>query len=303
MMYGQTDREDFVGFESCNDNAVNMLFTWNDAGDLSGMLINLACPAQCQELGEFFSADFWHNVREAVTERYGTDVHLLPQCAPAGDFSPHLLADQKEEHDLRSRIDTDDRGIIARRIMTAVEEGLETASPKQNTIDLMHEVRTVHVPRMMVTKEEYELEKRIHHMSEAELEKQPYGFKRVWPFGLICDLITRYEQQTEHSEHKIEMHVIRLGDAVLATNPFELFADYGMRIRCRSRALQTFLVQLADGSGNGYYLPTRRALNGGHYSALTKSNWVGPEGGAVLVEETLHSINKLFTDKEYPRAR
>jgi hypothetical protein len=122
--------------------------------------------------------------------------------------------------------------------MKAVEEGLETASPKQNTIDLMHEVRTVHVPRMMVTKKEY-----------------------------------------------------------------ELFSDYGMRIRCRSRALQTFLVQLADGSGNGYYLPTRRALNGGHYSALTKSNWVGPEGGAVLVEETLHSINKLFTDKEYPRAR
>ncbi len=303
MMYGRTDLESFSGFESCNDNAVNMLFTWNEGGDLSGILVNLACPAQCQEIEEFFSADFWHNVRAAVAERYGADVHLLPQCAPAGDFSPHLLADQKEEHDLRTRIGLDDRGIIARRIMAAVDEGLSSASEKQAETELVHEVRTLHLPRKMVTKEEYEHEKRIRGMSKEELEKQPYGFKRVWPFSLISDLVARYEQQNEHPEHVIEMHVIRIGDAVFATNPFELFADYGMRIRCRSKALQTFLVQLADGSGDGGYLPTQRALDGGHYSALTKSNWVGPEGGAVLVEETLQSINTLFKDKEYPRTQ
>jgi len=41
----------------------------------------------------------------------------------------------------------------------------------------------------------------------------------------------------------------------LATNPFELFLDYGMRIKARSKALQTFVVQLAcDSSG---YLPTQ----------------------------------------------
>ena len=68
-------------------------------------------------------------------------------------------------------------------------------------------------------------------------------------------------------------------------------------------ALQTFLVQLGDGSGNGFYLPTRRALAGGHYSALIKSNWVGPEGGQILVEETLATIAELFADESYPTTR
>jgi hypothetical protein len=90
---------------------------------------------------------------------------------------------------------------------------------------------------------------------------------------------------------------------VFATNPFELFVDYGQRIRCRSKALQTFLVQLADGSDNGFYLPTQRALDGGHYSALIKSNWVGPAGGAKLVEETLTAINALFPNAAYARTR
>lgn len=103
--------------------------------------------------------------------------------------------------------------------------------------------------------------------------------------------------------HVTECHVIRLGDVVFATNPFELFMDYGARIRARGNALQTFLVQLADGSGDGFYLPTERALAGGHYSALIKSNWVGPEGGTILVDRTVAMINTLFQDKDYPRTR
>ena len=302
-MYGKTDREDLFGFESCDDHAVNMLFTRDQAGELTGIVVNLACTSQCDESLWALSADFWHNVREAVAERYGAAVHLLPQCAPAGDLSPHLLTDQKEEKDLRDRVGVDDKGIIARRIMAAVDEGLATASPSEDTVEFVHEVKTFYLPRLMVTEEQYELEKRIHAMSEQERAQQPFGFDRIWPFGLVCDLIARYEQQEAHPVHDVESHVIRLGDVVLASNPFELFVDYGVRIRCQSRALQTFLVQLADGSDDGSYLPTQRALDGGHYSALIKSNWVGPEGGAMLVEETVHAINALFENEQYPRTR
>ena len=158
-------------------------------------------------------------------------------------------------------------------------------------------------PRLMVTEEQYELEKRSHAMSRVERAEQPFGFDRIWPFGLVCDLIARYEQQEAHPVHDVECHAIRLGDVAFATNPFELFVDYGMRIRCQSRALQTFLVQLADGSDNAFYLPTQRALEGGHYSALIKSNWVGPEGGAILVKKTVHAIHTLFEDEEYAQTR
>ena len=48
-MYGSTDRADFIGFESCDDHAVNLLCTRDDACELTGMVVNLACPAQCKE--------------------------------------------------------------------------------------------------------------------------------------------------------------------------------------------------------------------------------------------------------------
>jgi hypothetical protein len=211
--------------------------------------------------------------------------------------------DQKEEKDLRDRVGVDDKGIICRRLMAAVTEAWEHASPVQPEVEFTHVVRTLNLPRLMVTEEEYEREKALHEMSDEERAEQPYGFKRIWPFGKICDLITRYEEQDENPVHEVESHVIRLGDVVFATNPFELYLEYGARIRARSNALQTFLVQLADGSGNAFYLPTERALEGNHYSALKKSNWVGPEGGQMLVEKTLETINSMFEQGQYPRTR
>ena len=302
-MYGATDREDFLGLEACDDHAVNLLFTHNGSGELTGMLVNLACPSQCDERKEEFSADFWHDVRVGLCDRYGPAVHLLPQCAPAGDASPHLLLDQREEKDLRDRAHVDDKGIIARRIMAAVEEAQALASRPEQEVEFRHVVRTLHLPRLRVTPEEYELEKRIPSMSEEERKRQPWGFNRIWPFGSVSDLVSRYENQDENPTHHVECHIIRLGDAVFATNPFELYMDYGTRIRARSKALQTFLVQLADGSGNGCYLPTQRALEGGHYSAIIKSIWVGAEGGKMLVEETLASISELFPNESYPKTR
>ena len=302
-MYGSTDQEDFLGLEACDDHAVNLLFTRDESGEPTGMVVNLACPSQCDESKTEFSSDFWHNVREGIRQQYGPALQLLPQCAFAGDASPHLMLDQREEKDLRDRAHVDDKGIIARRILAAIEEARAFASPPEQEVEFVHTVRTLQLPRLRVTPAEYEMEKQIPGMSEQELKQQPWGFERIWPFGPVCNIIERYEQQDENPMHHTECHVIRLGDAVFATNPFEIFMDYGARIRARSKALQTFLVQLADGSGNGFYLPTQRALDGGHYSALIKSNWVGPEGGQMLVEETLKSIAELFADESYPKTR
>ena len=91
-----------------------------------------------------------------------------------------------------------------------------------------------------------------------------------------------------------EVHIIRLGSIAIATNPFELFLDYGNQIRARSLAEQTFIVQLCC-EGNGY-LPTEKAEKGGHYSAFLSSGTVGHEGGDLLVRETLKDINKMFKE-------
>jgi hypothetical protein len=87
-----------------------------------------------------------------------------------------------------------------------------------------------------------------------------------------------------------EFHVLRLGDIAMATNPFELFIDYGISIKAQSKAILTFLVQLScQHSG---YLPSERAAQGGGYSA--EKYLVGPEGGQKLVDETVKRINQMW---------
>jgi hypothetical protein len=90
----------------------------------------------------------------------------------------------------------------------------------------------------------------------------------------------------------MELHVIRLGDVAIATNPFELYLEYGQRIKAQSVAEQTLLLQLAG--DRGQYLPTRSAVAGGAYGSRAADNRVGPEGGDVLVERTVERINRLW---------
>ena len=90
-----------------------------------------------------------------------------------------------------------------------------------------------------------------------------------------------------------EVHIIRLGAIAIATNPFELFLDYGNQIKARSLAEQTFLIQLCCGVEG--YLPTLKAEQGGHYSAFVSSGNVGHIGGEQLVRQTLQDINGMFS--------
>ena len=73
--------------------------------------------------------------------------------------------------------------------------------------------------------------------------------------------MNRFERQKAGSVDPMamELHVIRLGDVAIATNVFELFTEFGIQIKARSRAIQTFVIQLA---GPGSYLPTVRRRPG-----------------------------------------
>ena len=113
--------------------------------------------------------------------------------------------------------------------------------------------------------------------------------------------LKRYAAQKENPNYPMELHVVRLGNVVFTTNRFEYFLDYGIRIKARSPAEQTFIIQLtADNDGVGTYLPTERATGGKGYGGGIYDNEVGPAGGQVLVEETVKALQDLWpeTDKQ-----
>ena len=118
---------------------------------------------------------------------------------------------------------------------------------------------------------------------------------KIWDLGKLqvhLGVLIRARLQEQMDILESEVHIIRLGTVAIATNPFELFLDYGNQIKARSVCEQTFLIQLANGADG--YLPTAKAEAHGHYSAFLSSGQVGHVGGEMLVRQTLDQIRDMF---------
>lgn len=287
-MYGRTDQDDFHGLEDYEDHGVEVLFFWDENKKLTATAINVACPAQ--EVGgrTAINADFWHDVREALREKYGDDLLVLSWIGAAGDQSP-LVMFRKEAEERMRRL----RGLtrleeLARRIVRAWEDAYDGARQEmQSDVVLVHDVRRIRLSPREITTEDYA---RTLERIAAIADDSDQRRRLVW----YQDLVDRYQRQRKGTfeAYEMDLHVLRLGDVAIATNDFELFTSFGVRIKARSPALQTFLIQLA---GPGTYVPTQRAVRGGGYSAIPESNVIGPEGGQELVDETVERINTLWS--------
>jgi hypothetical protein len=252
VMYGTTNQPDFANIEGYEDHGVEMLFFWDRGKALTGIVINIACTAQETEGLSEVSADFWHEVRVEARRKLAREVFILPQCAAAGDVSPHLLFRTRAEEVMRQRRGLSSRQEIARRIVDAVADVLPLAGQDIQTNPIFK-----------------------HTVARANLPAQEPPASPFYTTDTIAP---------------IEFHVLRLGDIAMATNPFELYLDYGIRIKARSPATLTLLVQLS--CQHCGYLPTEKAVQGGGYSA--DKYVVGPEGGQALVDETVKCLRALW---------
>ena len=288
QMYGKTFRSDFQGLEGYEDHGVEVLFFWDAEGKLLATAVNVACPSQEVEGLSVVNADFWHQVREQLRKKYGDSLLILGWTGAAGDQSPHLMFRKNAEERMRKLRGLTRLDELARRIVAAVEEAYAGAEKERHPdAVLVHKVKQLQLPEREVTPAELaDAREQV-----AKLSKDPKMERRMkWNHAVI----ERHERQQKSPQlHDMELHVLRLGDVAIATNSFELFTDYGIQMKARSRALQTFVIQLA---GTGSYLPTARAVHGGSYSAIIQSNIVGPLGGQMLVDETVELINSLWPE-------
>ncbi|MHB9134700.1 MAG: hypothetical protein ACYDBB_26815 [Armatimonadota bacterium] len=286
-MYGNTNTPTFSHIEGYEDHGVDLLYTFDAAGALTGVVVNLACPSQETENDYTLSADFWHDVRVALCDSLGEGIYLLPQCAPAGDQSPHLLLHAKAEQYMLARRGFTMRQELARRIAATVAEVLPVVRGAAVSDPLFsHHVEQLTLPGRVILEREYQA---AQEELQGCLDQDP---ATSWAQKRLRIMLAQYEAGGVKPPFTMELHVIRLGDIAFATNPFELYLDYAERIQARSHAEQTFLVQLC--CGTGMYLPSQKAV-GKHYGGLAADNYVGPEGGQLLVERTLATIESLWT--------
>ena len=285
-MYGKTDQSDFRGLEGYEDHDVGSLFFWNESGKLIAIAVNVSCPSQEVEGLSNLNADFWHPVRESLRKRYGQDVCVLGWAGAAGDQSPHLMYRKGAEERMRALRKLTRLEEIARRIVSAVDETYEAVQNDRHVgVPLIHKVETLQLPVRLVTDAEYA------GVKAAIAREKPTQMRNRWQRRVV----ERYESQKTDPQatRETEIHVLRIGDTVICTNTFELFSDYGVQMKARSRAAQTFVIQLVGG-GAACYLPTERAARGGGYSAVVQSNLISPKGGQMLVDRTVELIDSMW---------
>ena len=183
---------------------------------------------------------------------------------------------------------------IGTRITEAVLRSLpEARQDIRRDAVLRHEVTKLRLPLRTVTKKDVEQARRAIEENKTRFSPRcRLEVEDMLRFFGAVGVLARQELQERDPFFEMELHVLRLGEIAMATNPFELFTEYGVRIKAQSRADQTFLCQLA--CGNGKYLPTEAAIGGGSYSGLVSSMTAGPDGGELLVRETVAGIRRLW---------
>ncbi len=312
-MYGDTTRRDFIGMEAGEDSGIDMLFTVDKSGKPTGMFLNVACPSQIMESTYKVSSDFAGATRELLKKEFGKNFRMIYQISPAGCQSPRdLVRHYATEPDFWHE---DGVTAMAERLLTAVLSA-ELKKPDFAPV-FKHTVKRVVLPRRRASYQDYvavkaELERLVAIQNEKDAfadfcaethanEKidghGPYDSK-LHHFVLIKNaqaVIKRYEDQIESPELAFDMNVVRLGEVAIADNPFELYLYFGQIIKARSKAAQTFLVQLAAGADHpAGYLPSPDAEKFGGYGGLIINGQVGSDGGYLLADITVDEINKLF---------
>ncbi len=296
-MYGKVNSPHFRGFDGPEDPRVELMFTWSPDGGLTGILLNAACTAQIIENEKAISADYVGELRNKVKEKWGDHVSILVMIGAAGDLAPRdLLRKDRSPRSLEDQLRH-----TANQCMNAIESGLLTSRDHAESRPVIrHRIRQLELPIRRVTKAESDEALSQWEAIRTNMERQENSstdlreLERKSEIYNVVAMKTRYEAMRKNPFFPIELHALRIGSAVFVTNPFELFTEYGIQIKARSAAKQTFVAQLSNGAGG--YLPTAQAIKSGGYSTQIFSGFVGDEGGRILVDQTVRSIQELWED-------
>ena len=265
---------------------VEMLFFWDPDKSFTAIAVSVPCPSREVEGRSSVSADFWHDVRQQLHKKYSQDLHVLAWTGAAGKQSPHLRADERTQpKGGPSRTEE-----IAGRVVRAVDDVFQVAKSEIRTdVPMVHRVQSLRIPVHKVAREEPGQAASRHEALLAKLHRGSAENVRMDRGKVVVD---RYRQGIDRPYYEAQLHVVRLGDVVIATNPFELFLDLSFQIKARSKAVQTFVIQSTGSSA--IHMPTAAPVAGGGYGAGSASHLLGIEGEQVLLNHTVELINALW---------
>lgn len=280
-MHGETKRPDFTGLEGPDDPQHLILFAEDMDGNLIGIIHNNTSHPTCFYGRDFYSADFPGAARKYLREALG-HIPVLFFNGAFGDISiDNMLSPHRHSENSEQR--------IARVGHLVAGE----------TLRLLHENEPCTNPILTHVYEDIEIPVRLPDPEKVDEAKQILAYidtgeaQASWDMLFAHGVALLQEEFGKNPVDTVPVHVIRIGDVLLATQPCELYCQFGIDIKRRSPSQYTGICSITDGY-NGY-CPTMSGIMGGGYSG--EPIWwtrLAPEGGYQIVDTAAKLMNQVW---------
>lgn len=258
--------------EGAIDPEVLVLKIDNEKGKPIGFIINYANHNNAAS-GSYINSDISGYIAKLIRKIYGDDVVTVFLLGACGDVNWLNFKDTTRKDDPKNYY----KKIATSLMGTMMEIIAKMKYPEINEIGLLH--------------------KRLN-ITERDFNEYDTKIDNTFGKGGFYDVFISAKKESEGKklpEHIVDIHTISMGnDIVIATSPFEMFAEYGLLIKSKSPYKYTFVSTLTNGCMN--YLPTPKDFKQGGYEVRKPANIVDEKTGGEIVDTTLELLNKL---KEY----
>lgn len=268
------------------DRELQVLVCQDETGGARQVLVNFQCHPVTMQVQPLVSADY-PGVTAALVER------TLPGCrtcgfmqGAAGNLNP-VRGDSRDYRDVQLY------GAMVAGEALKVAAGLlgdDSGASRSAKVAWASE-RVALPPRPLVGREAYEAKLQAAEVQAAGAIGPRDRLQAEAELRRAHEAVMMWERFAEPQE--AEVQVLRLGDLAIASNPGEMFTEWGLRIKGRSAAPHTFVSELTNG-WVGYLLNEGGFAEGGYEASMGPWTQVGEEAGAILSDAALRLIEGLW---------
>ena len=275
-MYGHSEMPGFQKLEGPRDPQLPVLWTKNAAGKITGVLTGFATHPNCMESESFYSADLPGEARKYIKQFLGAETEVVYLTGAAGNTAPSILDPFAPHQPWRGD------GGARRSGMYLAGEAAKLISSTFGAMEspvLQHAKTTLQIPL-----------RNWPNLGDKTNPNWPgiEYYKRAaqdWPRRL-----------KNENPFPVNINVLRIGNAVICTNPAELFVEFGLEIKADSPSRVTFISELTDGYCG--YVPTMAAFqNGGYETWCAPSSQLEYSGGDQIVQASKALLRDIFQKK------
>jgi hypothetical protein len=283
-MYNPEGRDDFTGLEGPDDPSHLALFACGAEGTPIAVLYNNTTHPTAFYGQDVYSADFPGEARGHLREALG-EVPVLFLNGAMGDVCRLLSIPGKGQ-----RLSAEQSVLHYGHVAAGETMRLFHETELHEGVSLGHCHEDLTLPVQLPDPQRLE-------WAHSVLERMDRGEGIPGMEGILAwGTVSLQESFADDPTDTVSIHALRIGDVALATQPFELFCQFGLDIKRRSPFDVTGVCSVADGHGG--YCPTMYGIIGGGYSG-EPIEWrrFAPETGYRVVDEACRLLYALWTDR------